>query len=602
MAITFVDSYWSGHIVNGSNIPMTIPASAQAGDVMIAYCHQSENTAAGVWDDDGGGGNGWTRLAYNRTTGGRDIESAVYYKVHSGSETNPTFTWDVTLTTEAMSGSMVVYRGVDTASAPIIAHLNGLDDGNPSNPTVSPVSDNATVVVFHSQTHDDVTAPAQPTGFNFRVNGWVDDVADHMNHYVADIHNIPIGSYTPPDWQHTVANTTPEYHTYSLVLEELPAIVVEPTDTIIQYGTAGYNLTGSGFGATQGTGKLELWSDLNGTIKTLQTVTAWSDTSITYTAVQGSLANNTNVYLVVTNDSAEESSPIKGKIAAGMTPYSAIIFNESPDHWWKFDNDNYADLINGNALTVGLSHGECRFAASCTGGDAHIRGVGYYENLGTISVVDRAFVSSTGNLDETSLHTALDSYANKDDWKAADVSVDLQPVLDAITGLHNLSLLDIEGSTVLAKEATLSAIVSSIANIPTTDSVADLTPVMDAIAGLNDVTPAEVRAAFDVAEFKDKNTEAEIHAWLDSYTGKDSWKADVGALSTQVSVDNVKALLDATKLLIDNISVDVDALDENNVNSIYAKLIDVNANIQAVLDQGDNIPQATYDLTLGKIV
>lgn len=150
----------------------------------------------------------------------------------------------------------------------------------------------------------------------------------------------------------------------------------------------------------------------------------------------------------------------------------------------------------------------------------------------------------------TSTHEALDTYSNKDEWKA-DVSnlsndvnivsvqgttvtsvedfkavvedIDLTPVINAITSLNNLSLLDIEGSTVLAKQATLSVIVSNIAQIPTTDSVADLSPVLTAISNLNDVSPSEVRAAFNAADFKDKNTEAEVHAWLDSYSNKASY-------------------------------------------------------------------------------
>ncbi len=50
------------------------------------------------------------------------------------------------------------------------------------------------------------------------------------------------------------------------------------------------------------------------------------------------------------------------------------------------------DQVAGSALTVELTAGECRHAASCTGGDAHIRGVGFYENLGTISPITRSLV------------------------------------------------------------------------------------------------------------------------------------------------------------------------------------------------------------------
>lgn len=135
---------------------------------------------------------------------------------------------------------------------------------------------------------------------------------------------------------------------------------------------------------------------------------------------------------------------------------------------------------------------------------------------------------------EGEIHTYLDSYPNKTNWKAIVPAIDLTPVLNAISALNDLSLAQVEGSSILAKETTLATITSIVSGIPTTDSVADLTPVLTAISQLNDVTPSQVRAAFDVADFKDKNTEVEVHTWLDSYTGKDSWKADTAAVANEV--------------------------------------------------------------------
>ena len=134
---------------------------------------------------------------------------------------------------------------------------------------------------------------------------------------------------------------------------------------------------------------------------------------------------------------------------------------------------------------------------------------------------------------ELEIHTWLDSYPYKNKWKAD--TVDITPILTAINSLENLSLLDIEGSTSIAKQATLNAIVASVAALPTDN--ADLTPVLSAIAGLNDVTPAQIRAYFNEADFKDKNTEAEVHAWLDSYVNKDNWKASGAELANAVWED-----------------------------------------------------------------
>ena len=195
-----------------------------------------------------------------------------------------------------------------------------------------------------------------------------------------------------------------------------------------------------------------------------------------------------------------------------------------------------------------------------------------------------------GGLDEAQLHTGLDNYTNKNDWKATiDIAAivtavwsaatrsltdksgfelttaqhtaiataveaaiinegDGQQVIDAILQVFNANLdipaleltaiaqavrteldtelgrIDVSMSS-RAAQTDLTTLAAAVALIPTTDSVADLTPVLNAITNLNDVTPAQVRAAFDEAEFKDKNTESEVHAWLDSYTNKDDWKA-----------------------------------------------------------------------------
>jgi hypothetical protein len=178
-----------------------------------------------------------------------------------------------------------------------------------------------------------------------------------------------------------------------------------------------------------------------------------------------------------------------------------------------------------------------------------------YDNGGTGSGVTEAQVQAIADAQTVDLKGA----GNKDLTEVFENTpdVNLQPVLDAIASLNDITVSDIEASTVLSKEATLTNIANAVAQIPTTDNVADLTPILTAIAALNDVTPAEVRAAFDEAEFKDKNTEAEIHNWLDSYVNKDDWKA------TDIDLQPV---LDA----ITNLDVVVKVIEKlTGYNSIY---------------------------------
>ena len=72
MPITFVGSNTQD---SGGALSLTfsIPGAAQADDLILVAVKQSENTGAQVWDDDGGGGRGYTRLAYNRPAARRSL-------------------------------------------------------------------------------------------------------------------------------------------------------------------------------------------------------------------------------------------------------------------------------------------------------------------------------------------------------------------------------------------------------------------------------------------------------------------------------------------------------------------------------------------------
>ncbi len=323
------------------SLTFTVPAATTTDDFILVFVKQSENTTQRIWDDDGGGGNGYTRIAYNRTTGGRDQETAVYYKfATSGSEANPTFTWASGVTTEPMSGAMLVYRGVDTVEPYTeITWQWAQNDGNPPNPDVQIDFANTRVVCCHNATHDDISTVAAPTGFTLRTQVWNGTANDHRNHFTADIEIDTTGNYSPPDWQHSVLNTTPEYQTYTIALNETQPIHVTGGTALndFNWGATNRTITGDGFGATQSTGKVEFWSDTSGTIKTTQTIDSWSDTSIQIDTVQGSLSNDTTVYLVVTNSSSEASAP--KAVNVGLLPYNELIVDTlKADHYWRLNN------------------------------------------------------------------------------------------------------------------------------------------------------------------------------------------------------------------------------------------------------------------------
>lgn len=66
---------------------------------------------------------------------------------------------------------------------------------------------------------------------------------------------------------------------------------------------------------------------------------------------------------------------------------------------------------------------------------------------------NRSLTTSTGGggLNESELHLALDSYTNKDAWKATTTTVNLQPILDAIAALNDVSLLEVSGEVASAR-------------------------------------------------------------------------------------------------------------------------------------------------------
>jgi hypothetical protein len=350
MPISFIDSNTQDK-ASGYDLTFVIPAAAQADDVMLCFVKQSENTTGREWDDDGGGGNGWIRLAYNRTTGGRDQETAVYYKVHTGTENNPTFTWyeGTDIAAEPMSGALLVYRGV-SIQTPImdLGFIEAQNNAAPPNAGVSISAPNPRVVVVHNATHDDISGPAAPTGYVLRTQIWNGTNDDHRNQFTADATVNTVGPYVPPPWGHSVLNTTPEYQCYTVALaEQQPIGIITAANNFI-FGSP-VTVDGFGFEALQGSGKVELWSDLTGSIKEVQTVSSWSDTQILFTASQGALSNDALIYIVVTNDSGDESIPFESTV--GLTPYSVILQQLGPNHIWPFDG-TYDDIVGANPFTT----------------------------------------------------------------------------------------------------------------------------------------------------------------------------------------------------------------------------------------------------------
>lgn len=129
------------------------------------------------------------------------------------------------------------------------------------------------------------------------------------------------------------------------------------SDNAVDNVQAGVAIAGIEFGATQGSGVVEIvsGSDYASSTKVAQVVNSWTDTLINVDIDAGVLADGSN-YLFVTNDQGGRGSIL---INAGLPSYSSIIASQLPDHWWKFDNDSFADSgywSQNNPITVDVDN------------------------------------------------------------------------------------------------------------------------------------------------------------------------------------------------------------------------------------------------------
>jgi len=111
-----------------------------------------------------------------------------------------------------------------------------------------------------------------------------------------------------------------------LVIDHTPPLsITSVTPSSFAPKTAGIDIAGVSFGASQGTSKVELSDNATYGAGTLvaQTVTSWSDTAIEFTAVQGAL-NVGTLYLFVTTDGGNttdaETVTLLGPAITSVTP------------------------------------------------------------------------------------------------------------------------------------------------------------------------------------------------------------------------------------------------------------------------------------------
>lgn len=144
-------------------LKIAVPGQIRDGDVLYAFVTKTDDVGTIVTPE------GWTQLDQFATTDGDDYTTGVWRLVVTSAATtqlSARFT-HTDNTAEAMSAYVVVVRGANTITpedAPA-AHVSGLDNIHPRNPSVTTTTPSALVLVFEGLTGQamSIVAPFQAT-------------------------------------------------------------------------------------------------------------------------------------------------------------------------------------------------------------------------------------------------------------------------------------------------------------------------------------------------------------------------------------------------------------------------------------------------------
>lgn len=288
------------------------------------------------------------------------------------------------------------------------------------------------------------------------------------------------------------------------------------------------------------------------------------------TAVENATATRTELATELArideNVSAEKTTNIK--------KVNDVAVTDINDFKARIDTLNNISVADIEASTILAKEATLGTKASQTSIDALNDFNPSTDTVARVTLVDTTSVNTDMvdplEMTEAELHAGLDSYANKNNWKAdvsnlsADVNVvevggvavvDIDDFKADVSGvatqaniasLNNISVGDIEGSTILAKETTLQSVKTKTDILINTD--------LTGIARTSDLN-----ALNDLDQ-------SDIHTALDNYTNKDSYKADVSDLSTDVNIIEVGGV---TVAGVDDFKADTSSLaTQSNISAL----------------------------------
>ena len=336
MAITRV-AHTGASTDNAPSAVVSVPTGTTTGDVMMLYLECDGNTGYQAPA-------GFTQVYANQLVGSH--VSSVHLRVIQAGDP-ASYTVSTGGTNERGNIYFITYRGVDTAT-PVIGQSRGTgSSSSAANFTaLLPVVPDCRVIAFLGTESGNAGNPFTsnwPTNFT--------EVSDNENgppgsgggSSGAAFADSQQSTATNCSGSVTISTGTTQYVTTFIALQ--PPSTAPSVASCPDVATSSTNVAcvGLNFEAAQGTGKLELADSATyvSATKVTQTIDSWSDTSIQFDVVQGALADNSIVYVFVTNDSGGRNS-VGLPINLGLTAYLTLIDSLLPGHYWRLQN-SYTD-------------------------------------------------------------------------------------------------------------------------------------------------------------------------------------------------------------------------------------------------------------------
>lgn len=216
---------------NTGSVGITIARPAGLADDDVLYCIITKDWSGGAaWAL-----SGWTRVAEQNTTAGRDGESAIMRKVISTASSEAdeyTFTNGDSDPRDVIALCFIV-RGADTTTPEDVTttESNGVDNDNPSSPSITPTTDGCLIIpvscLFAAQNSGYVTWAA-PT--NYAINGPAQSygtTSQEVENCVASDIQVSAQATGAIAWNNTAVSNLAEWHTYTVAVKPGAAPVAE---------------------------------------------------------------------------------------------------------------------------------------------------------------------------------------------------------------------------------------------------------------------------------------------------------------------------------------------------------------------------------------